>query len=103
MATISFTDTNAAQHRYVIKETPVTIGRHPDCEIQLDDASASRYHAKITLDNGQYYVQDLNSRNGTALNNDVVAKPTRIFDRAQIKIGDSTLLFTLEDPTSGAT
>ena len=103
MATISFTDTNAAQHRYVIKETPVTIGRHPDCEIQLDDASASRYHAKITLDNGQYYVQDLNSRNGTALNNGVVAKPTRIFDRAQIKIGDSTLLFTLEDPTSGAT
>ena len=103
MATISFTDTNAAQHRYVIKETPVTIGRHPDCEIQLDDASASRYHAKITLDNGQYYVQDLNSRNGTALNNDVVAKPTRIFDRAQIKIGDSTLLFTLEDPTSAAT
>ena len=103
MATISFTDSNSVQQDYLIRETPVLIGRHPDCEIQLDDASASRYHAKITLDNGHFYLQDMNSRNGTTLNGDTVAKPTRIFDRTRIKIGDSTLTFIMEEPRSGAT
>ena len=103
MATISFTDRNSVQQDYLIRETPVLIGRHPDCEIQLDDASASRYHAKITLDNGHFYLQDMNSRNGTTLNGDTVAKPTRIFDRTRIKIGDSTLTFIMEEPRSGAT
>ena len=97
MATIHFTDTNAAPQSFDLKETPVVIGRHPDCEIQLDDASVSRYHAKITLDNGHFYIQDLNSRNGTVLNGDAIIKPTRIFDQAQIKICDSTLSFSLDD------
>ena len=97
MATISFTDRNAIKQNYALKETPVIVGRHPDCEIQLNDASASRHHAKITLDNGHFYIQDLNSRNGTTLNDDIITKPTRIFDQAQIKIGDSTLLFSIEE------
>ena len=97
MATISFTNRNAIKQNYALKETPVIVGRHPDCDIQLNDASASRHHAKITLDNGHFYIQDLNSRNGTTLNDDIITKPTRIFDQAQIKIGDSTLLFSTEE------
>ena len=96
MATIRFTDSNAVFQSFDLKETPVVIGRHPDCEIQLDDVSVSRYHAKITLDNGHFYLQDLNSRNGTILNGDAIVKPTRIFDQAQIKICDSMLSFSLE-------
>jgi len=96
MATIRFTDSNEVLQSFDLKETPVVIGRHPDCEIQLDDVSVSRFHAKITLDNGHFYLQDLNSRNGTILNGDAIAKPTRIFDQAQIKICDSTLSFSLK-------
>ena len=100
MATISFTDSNEVQQSFSLKETPVIIGRHPECEIQLDEASVSRYHAKITLDNGHFYVQDLNSRNGTTLNGDSVLKPTRIFDQATIEICDLSLSFSME--ASGA-
>jgi len=96
MATIRFTDSNAALQSFELKETPIVIGRHPDCEIQLDDVSVSRFHAKITLDSGHFYLQDLNSRNGTILNGDAIIKPTRIFDQAQIKICDSTLSFSLK-------
>ena len=96
MATIHFSNSNAVLQSYELKETPVTIGRHPDCEIQLDDVSVSRFHAKITLDSGHFYLQDLNSRNGTILNGDAIVKPTRIFDQAQIKICDSTLSFSLK-------
>ena len=101
MATISFTDSNAVLKSFSLEETPVIIGRHPECEIQLDEASVSRYHAKITLDNGHFYVQDLNSRNGTTLNGDAVLKPTRIFDQATIKICDMILSFAMESPDSG--
>ena len=97
MATISFTDSNAVQKSFSLDETPVIIGRHPECEIQLDEASVSRYHAKITLDNGHFYVQDLNSRNGTTLNGDSVLKPTRIFDQATIRICDLNLSFSIEE------
>ncbi|MDB2687745.1 FHA domain-containing protein [Mariniblastus sp.] len=103
MATISFTDSNAVQHSFSLEETPVIIGRHPECEIQLDEASVSRYHAKITLDNGHFYVQDLNSRNGTTLNGDAVLKPTRIFDQATIKICDMLLSFSMDEASSGGT
>ena len=103
MATISFTDSNAQQKSFSLEETPVIIGRHPECEIQLDEASVSRYHAKITLDHGHFYVQDLNSRNGTTLNGDSVLKPTRIFDQATIKICDMILSFSMEDSNSGGT
>jgi len=103
MATISFTDSNAERHSFSLNETPVTIGRHPECEIQLDEASVSRYHAKITLDNGHFYVQDLNSRNGTILNGDTVLKPTRIFDQATIKICDVLLSFSMGESNSGGT
>ena len=103
MATISFTDSKAVQQSFSLEETPVIIGRHPECEIQLDEASVSRYHAKITLDNGHFYVQDLNSRNGTTLNGDAVLKPTRIFDQATIKICDMLLSFSMDVPDASGT
>ena len=103
MATISFNDSNAVRKSFSLKETPVVIGRHPECEIQLDEASVSRYHAKITLDHGHFYVQDLNSRNGTTLNGDSVLTPTRIFDQATIKICDMELSFSLDESDSGGT
>ena len=103
MATISFTNSNAIQQSFSLEETPVIIGRHPECEIQLDDASVSRYHAKITLDNGHFYVQDLNSRNGTTLNGEAVLKPTRIFDQATIKICDMFLSFSMGESNSNGT
>jgi len=44
---------------------PCVIGRHPSCQIILDDPSVSRRHARIFLQNGELWLQDLGSRNGT--------------------------------------
>jgi serine phosphatase RsbU (regulator of sigma subunit)/pSer/pThr/pTyr-binding forkhead associated (FHA) protein len=95
MATLSFYDRANVEKNYTLNDTPVIIGRHPDCDVQIDDASVSRHHARITLDGGHFYLQDLNSRNGTLLNGTAIAKPTRIFDNAEIKICDTTLTFYL--------
>lgn len=44
-----------------------TIGRDPDCDVVIDDASVSRQHARVSLIDGQWQVEDLDSGNGTFL------------------------------------
>lgn len=46
----------------------LTIGRDPQCEIHLDYPMISWHHARITLSGNQWTIEDLNSSNGTALN-----------------------------------
>ncbi len=50
------------------KNLPLTVGRDPENIIVLDHTAVSRFHCRITTENGQYYVRDLDSTNGTYLN-----------------------------------
>ncbi len=47
---------------------PLTIGRDPENSLVLDHTAISRFHCRITSENGQYFVHDLGSTNGTHLN-----------------------------------
>ncbi|MEX1099937.1 MAG: FHA domain-containing protein [Bacteriovoracaceae bacterium] len=49
-------------------KTSVTIGRAPDSDIQLLTEGISRNHLIVTEDRGEFFVEDLNSTNGTFLN-----------------------------------
>src|SRR5438067_5379550 len=56
--------------RYPLGDDPVHIGRQEDCAVRNADASVSRYHAQIVRgDGGEYFVTDLDSTNGTFVNN----------------------------------
>jgi len=48
-----------------VSELPYTVGRHPTNQLSIDDDSISRFHARFSCENGQYFVEDLGSRNGT--------------------------------------
>ena len=52
----------------------VSIGRNASNDIQIDNLSVSKNHAKITRDKDSYRVEDLNSTNGTYLNEKMVSK-----------------------------
>ncbi len=84
-----------------IDKAPVVIGRHPDCEIQVDDGSVSRRHAQIVYSKPHYYLEDLNSRNGSMLNNEFVTGRTRLFDGSEIQICDIVFRFTRSSVASG--
>src|SRR3954469_2257542 len=53
---------------HVLKDETITIGRMKGNTIVVEDSSISLMHAKITRKDGQFYVKDLNSTNGTSLN-----------------------------------
>lgn len=65
----------------------VTIGRAPGCSVPLsDDTFASQLHARIYVREGQPFVEDLGSTNGTFLNRDrlTTTMPLREGDRLQV-------------------
>ena len=64
---------------------PVTIGRAPDNDIQIDNLAVSNYHARVYVEAGSLVVEDLNSLNGSFLNDIRV-------ERAMLKDGDEILI-----------
>jgi len=53
--------------RFLLDADLVTVGRHPNADIFLDDVTVSRKHAEITRSGGVFTVNDLASLNGTYL------------------------------------
>lgn len=62
-------DASQTTRSILIKKNGMTIGRDPSCEVTLDDPKASRMHARLEYDGYYYRITDLNSTNGTFLDN----------------------------------
>lgn len=64
------------------------VGRHPSCDIVLDDLSVSRRHARLRFRDGHWVLQDLQSTNGTLVNRARVV-------RCQLQPGDEVHVGTV--------
>ena len=78
------------------------LGRHPQCDLVLESAAVSRQHVRITSHDGHYFLEDLNSRNGTYLNGKLVTKPQLLKDGDEIGICDLGFAFHLDVPEPNA-
>ena len=79
----------------------ITLGRTKDNQIVLSDKLASRRHAKVTFENGAYLVSDLDSTNGTYVN-DTATKSTTLTAGDTIRIGNSCFRFEIVGETKHA-
>lgn len=70
---------------YVLPVGIVTVGRHPDSSIFLDDVTVSRHHCRFEVTEDALTVEDSGSTNGTYVNGDRV-------DRAGLAPGDEVLI-----------
>jgi ABC transport system ATP-binding/permease protein len=70
----------------------ITIGRSSECALILNDPLSSRQHATIAFAGTGWFVQDLNSQNGTYLNNVRISRET-LHPGDQIRIGSTVLSF----------
>ena len=70
---------------------PVTIGRAPDNDIPIDNLAVSNYHARVYVEAGSLVVEDLNSLNGSFLN-DIRVERAMLMDGDNILIGKHSIL-----------
>jgi len=56
------------EHIYEVHEDLITIGRLPDNALPIEDASVSSHHAQLKHEGGEYKLTDLDSTNGTFVN-----------------------------------
>ena len=69
-----------------------TIGRSPDCGIFLDDVTVSRRHAVLVQRDGQFFIEDEGSLNGTFLNRKRI-ESAELTDDDELQIGKYRLTF----------
>jgi pSer/pThr/pTyr-binding forkhead associated (FHA) protein len=67
------------------------IGRAEACQIQLSDTYVSSFHARIFDRDGQWFVEDLGSTNGTYLNQRRLTAPSELRAGDKVKLGKTTL------------
>jgi pSer/pThr/pTyr-binding forkhead associated (FHA) protein len=81
-----------AGSRFLLDADVVTVGRHPDSEIFLDDITVSRRHAEFRRAKDGFDVVDVGSLNGTYVNRERVDH-ANLVGGDEVQIGKYRLVF----------
>jgi pSer/pThr/pTyr-binding forkhead associated (FHA) protein len=68
-------DGEAAGQGFQLDRPVITLGRGSECDVVINDVSISRRHAQVLRQANGYFVQDLESRNGTTVNGEPLHEP----------------------------
>ena len=71
--------------------TSITIGRDQNCTLVLNDSYASSHHARVFPKDGAWWLEDLNSTNGTTLAGRAVHGAVELPVGVPVRIGQTTL------------
>jgi hypothetical protein len=75
----------------------VTIGRDPSSECHLQDDTISARHARLTFHHNQWWLEDLQSTNGTFLNQERLDVPTVIVTGDELRCGTVDLTIRIHE------
>lgn len=81
-----------------VEQTPAIIGKHTELvQIRIQEPTVSRIHGKLTCIQGEYYLEDLNSKNGTYVNGKRLEpqKPVHLKDGDILVFADMYYYFRL--------
>jgi Mg-chelatase subunit ChlD len=73
---------------YTLLKTEVSLGRGEDNDIVIPHPSVSRSHARLARHDGSFVLTDLNSTNGSYVNNNPVQGSTVVNNGAEVRLGD---------------
>ena len=88
--------TDPTGHEHSLRGEITTIGRAVECDIVITSKRVSREHARLMRDGRRVMVEDLNSTNGTFLNDEHILEPMELRDGDMVSVGD--VKFTFRDP-----
>jgi pSer/pThr/pTyr-binding forkhead associated (FHA) protein len=81
-----------AGSQFLIEKDVTTAGRHPESDIFLDDITVSRRHVEVRRKDGNFFVHDMGSLNGTYVNRERV-ETTQLANGDELQIGKFKLVF----------
>lgn len=82
--------------KYRIGSGPIVVGRGEDCDIVIPDVYLSQKHFEIRCEDGEWFLKDLKSKNGTYVNDIKVKKRIKLEDEDIISFGDICFVFHAE-------
>jgi eukaryotic-like serine/threonine-protein kinase len=80
---------------FTLHQDETSIGRTQGNDIILPDPTVSRRHARLSFHNGQWYLEDLNSSNGSFVNGVRIYRPAPLMDGDELRLGDEVITFGL--------
>ena len=85
---------------FVLKASQ-TIGRLADNDIPVSDSRMSRQNTRIVQRGSQWFVEDMESKNGTVLNGAAV-KAAPLADNDEVRVGETYFSFLADEPVTGS-
>ena len=99
MFTLTIEDSNGqVANRFSFDHGSYIIGRQEGCDVVLASASVSRQHARIFVDQGRCYVEDLGSANGVLVDGQRVVKQRDLGTASQLRVGEYYLYLEYTRP-----
>lgn len=95
MIKLIFIDEDEKSIYYDFNKKNIRLGREATNDIVLKKTGVSRMHCEIREDDGEFYIRDLKSTNGTYLNNEKISE-ARLYPGDQIQVGGYVFKFTSE-------
>ena len=86
-----------SQDIYHFHHPIIRIGRDLACDFCLDDKTVSTQHARLSFHHSQWWLEDLNSTNGTFLNQEPVSVPVVVTEGDELRVGQVILNIVFGD------
>jgi len=83
---------NSDQGKEILRrfsQSEIIIGRESNCDLSVMDETLSAHHARLKYHHGQWWLEDLNSTNGTILNDEKLTTPAVVITGDQFKCGNT--------------
>ena len=84
--------TEETEARLILGSTPLTIGRSPTSDMVLTEETVSWHHAHLWVEADQVWVRDLNSENGTYINDQRIRSAQPLEPSQTLRIGREVML-----------
>jgi pSer/pThr/pTyr-binding forkhead associated (FHA) protein len=75
----------------------IMIGRDPNCDLSMMDEALSAHHARLAHHHGQWWLEDLNSTNGTFLNKEKLTTAAVVITGDKFKCGNTVFGIQVEE------
>jgi pSer/pThr/pTyr-binding forkhead associated (FHA) protein len=80
----------------------LVLGRNPDCDYRVTDEMVSSRHTRLSYHHNQWWVEDLQSTNGTFLNEERVYTPTVLIEGDEIRCGRCSIAVSFSTKPDGS-